>query len=82
MSKTRVVLRIAGFREIRTSPGAVALVRAAAEGVAARAGNGFEMLPMQSPRNRAHAIVAPVTYEAARRNARDNTLIRALGAGG
>lgn len=82
MAKSRLVLNQGGFRELRTSKEARDLVRKVAEGIADRAGAGFEVLPEESPRNRAHAVVAPVTIQAARRNARDNTLIRAMPGGG
>lgn len=79
MAKTRVVLKNQGFRELRTSSEARDLVQAEAKKIADRAGVGFEVLPEQSPRNRAHAVVAPVTAAAMRENARDNTLLHAVG---
>lgn len=80
-STVRVVFRPAAFRELRTSAAAVAEVASRAESVAASAGDGFEVLPMQAARNRAHAVVAPTTFEAAKRNAEENTLLRSLDAG-
>lgn len=72
-----------GFREIRTSAGALALVEAEAEEVLARAqsGAGRSQFGMRSTsgRNRAGAIVTTDNVAAMVRNARDNTLVRALG---
>lgn len=79
MAKTRVVLKNKGFRELRTSSAARDLVKAEAQKIADRAGVGFEVLPEQSPRNRAHAVVAPVTAAALRENAKNNTLLHAMG---
>ena len=42
--------------------------------------DGFEALPVESPRKRARRIVATVTYEAMADNAEHNTLIRNLDA--
>ena len=80
-STVRIVFRPAAFRELRTSSAAVAEVTSRAEAVAEAAGDGFEVLPVQAPRNRAHAVVAPTTFEAMRRNAEENTLLRSLDAG-
>lgn len=79
--KTRIKFNVKGFRELRTSPAVQADIRRRAERVAAAAGEGVEVLPVRTPRNRARALVGPVTSEAARRTARDNSLIRALQAG-
>ncbi len=75
----RIKWRIEGFRELRLDDKVERHVHALAEDVAAAAGNGFQSLPTANPRNRARAAVVPVTAEAAIRNARDNTLIKALG---
>lgn len=80
-SNIRIVFRPAAFRELRTSAAAIADVTGRAESVAAAAGDGFDVLPVQSPRNRAHALVATTTYEAMKRNAAENTLLRSLDAG-
>lgn len=79
MAKTKVTLNNQGFRELRTSPSARSLIRAEAQKVADRAGPGFEVLPEEDPRNRAHRVVAASNYSAARKNARENTLLRAVG---
>ena len=80
-STVRIVFRPAAHRELRTSSAAVAEVTSRAEAVAEAAGDGFEVLPVQAPRNRARALVATTTYEAMKRNAEENTLLRALDAG-
>lgn len=72
-----------GFRALRTSSGAHALVEAEAQKVLARAqaGAGRSRFGMRSTsgRNRAGAIVFTENPAAMVRNARDNTLVRALG---
>lgn len=70
-----------GFRALRTAPGVRADLKRRADAVAAAAGPGVEVLPVQEPWSRARVLVGPVTPEAARRVAEDNTLIRALEAG-
>jgi len=77
----RIEFRREAFRELRTSDAAVAEVTSRAEAIAAAAGEGVEVLPVQAPRNRAHAVVATVTREATQANAESNTLLRALDAG-
>lgn len=71
-----------GFREMRTSPGAHALVEAEAQKVLARAqaGAGKSQFGMRttSGRNRAGAIVFTENPAAMVRNAKHNTLVRAL----
>lgn len=79
MAKTRVVLHYAGFRALRTSSPVKDLVLAEAEKVAARAGRGFGVARIAAPRNRWRALVAAQTRSAMYRNARDNTLVRAVG---
>ena len=71
-----------GFRELRTSAGARALVEAEAEKVLARAqsGAGRSRFGMKSTsgHTRAGAIVYTENPAAMVRNARDNTLVRSL----
>ena len=71
-----------GFRALRTSAGAHALVEAEAQKVLSRAqsGAGRSQFGMKSTsgRNRAGAIVYTDNPAAMVRNARDNTLVRAL----
>lgn len=80
-SKVRLKFNNPAFAQLRTEPGVRADIKARAESVAEAAGEGVEVLPIQEPRSRARALVGPVTGEAARRVAKDNTLIRALEAG-
>lgn len=75
----RIKWRIEGFREIRLSDGVERHVHGLAEEVASAAGTGFQSLPTANPRNRARAAVVPVTASAAIRNAREQTLLKALG---
>lgn len=70
-----------GFRALRTEPGVIADLQERAERIAEAAGEGVEVLPMQQPYSRAHFVIAPTSEEAARRVAKDNTLLRALEAG-
>ena len=74
-----------GFRELRTSAGAHALVEGEAKKVLdrAQAGAGRSQFGMTSTsgRNRAGALVYTANPAAMVRNARDNTLVRALGRG-
>ena len=76
----KVKLSNKAFRELRTSPAVRAEIMRRAEAVAAAAGDGFQAVE-SAPRNRARAAVVPVTVEAARKNARENTLLHALDAG-
>ena len=71
-----------GFRALRTSAGAHALVEAEAQKVLSRAqsGAGRSRFGMKSTsgHNRAGAIVYTENPAAMVRNARDNTLVRSL----
>ena len=72
-------LNNAGHRRLRTCPGAKRLVMTAATKIAAASGAGYEA--QEAPgRNRARALVVPVT-DAARKDAATNlTPLRKLGA--
>lgn len=81
-SSTR--LNLAGFKELRKSPAAEAMVMDAAEKIAraASATSGEEYEAKQSPgRNRARAVVAPATPEAAVDSATNFTLLKSMNAG-
>lgn len=70
--------------ELRHSPQVRSLVDSTAAQIASRAGSGFEWSSRQGARNpsgRWRAIVYPATFSARAKNARDNTLVRALGGG-
>lgn len=75
----RIKWRIEGFRELRLSDGVERFVHDLAEDTASVAGDGFEAFPTLDARNRARSAVMPVTAAAAIRNAREQTLIRAIG---
>jgi protein-disulfide isomerase-like protein with CxxC motif len=80
LSHVRIRLNLSGFRRLRTSPAARAMVMARAERIARAAGPGF--VTRESPgRNRARAVVFPDTPAAAARNRRDLVLLRSISAG-
>lgn len=83
MADTKVKLNLKGFRDLRTSPAVVADIERRAKAIANAAGEGYAVLPIQSPRNRARAIVTtePGNYPAIVREARDHRLLGALDAG-
>ena len=68
----KVVLNLAGFRELRTSPKVVALVQETAEQLAESAGRGAEALQGEKPRNRARSAVVGSSRQA-------DALLQALG---
>lgn len=75
-----VRLNLAGFRQLRKSEGAKAMVNAAAGRIAAACGDGY--VAEESPgRNRARAIVHPDTTEARIDSLKNLTLLRNLRAG-
>ena len=49
--------------------------------IASVAGEGFEADPPKKGRKRARVVVAPKTFEASRREAREGVLMRAIDAG-
>lgn len=77
---TKTKLNIPGFRKLRTSPQAKAMVLARAKRMAAAAGSGFVAEPSPS-RNRARATVFADTPEARARDAKDLVLLRSISAG-
>lgn len=74
----RVQLRHAGVRELLRSPELMAECKRHADAIAARAGDGFEVIT-DVGRNRVRATVQTVTSEARVRQATDHVLERALG---
>ncbi len=78
-----IKLNNAGFRALRKSPGAQALVmdaaRKIAEEASSQSGEAYEAHPSPG-RNRARAVVVPMTAEAARDSLENLTLIRSLNA--
>ena len=81
MARTKIKWNRAAFNALRTAPGVEADLTERAQAVAAAAGEGVEMLPAEAGRKRAHRVVATVTPQAAKVNAEQNTLIRALDSG-
>ena len=77
----RLKFNRAAFNALRTAPGVEADLTRRAEAIASAAGEGVEMLPAEAGRRRAHRVVATTTVEAAKKNEKENTLIRALDAG-
>lgn len=74
----RIELNSAGVRELLTSGGAQAEIMRHASGIAARAGEGHDV--MNATTNRARAIVMTKSIEAMRAEASDRNLSRAFGA--
>lgn len=75
----KIEWNMAAFREIRTEMARGAVMDAAA-GIAAQAGEGFEVDGYATGgKGRWRAIVYPATHQARARNARDNVLVRAAG---
>lgn len=84
MTQHRFVPKPGALYEIRTSPAAFAWIDRVAAAKAAAAGDGFEWssrVGRKNPQGRGRAIVYPATHAARRRNAKENTLVRALGSG-
>ena len=77
---TRVVFKSKGFREILRSPAVVADLARRGAAIAAAAGEGVGSRTSVGA-NRARVTVATETREAARAEATDKTLTRAIGAG-
>lgn len=81
---SRVRLNNKAFYEIRRSPGVVAELESRARKIQAACGEGFEMSSQQGvkrPQGRWRTTVAAISPKAKRKNAKYNTLLRALGAG-
>lgn len=77
MSKTRVVLNIAGFNEFRKSVEMEALVSELAEGVQGRVGQGYAVDTHQMP-SRVIASVYTDTFEAMQHELETNDLLKAV----
>lgn len=80
MSKVEIKLNSAGMEELLRSPAVMADLRARANRIARSAGFGYRVYVEQG-RSRARASVVAGSRRARRDNARNNTLLRALGAG-
>lgn len=77
-ARVRIKWRLAGFRELRLEPGVQSYIDQLAREIAARAGDGYEASSWQG-KNRARASVYTDTFAARYDNARNQTLLRALG---
>lgn len=77
MSKVRVKLNQAGVRELLKSGEIMGVCKDLANGVAARAGTGYEV-NTHVGKNRVNAEVRAETYEAYRDNMKNNTLLKVL----
>lgn len=73
--------KMAGFRKLRKSPEIAADVEQRARRIAAVAGEGYEDSQVMG-KTRARASVITATYKAQLDNAKHNTLLRSLNAGG
>lgn len=76
----RVKLHNKGFDELRKDSNLVADINARAQRIANAAGAGYEVSP-RTGKKRHRASVITESYEAAKDNAENNTLLRALDAG-
>ncbi|WP_194838239.1 hypothetical protein [Nocardia sp. XZ_19_369] len=84
MPKPKIQWTPDGFYNLRRASGVVRDVEARGRRVKAAAGEGFEMTSRQGarhPQGRWRVTISPRTIKAARRNAKDNTLVKALNAG-
>lgn len=80
MSKVYVKLNRKGVGELLKSSEMHALIDGIASGVQSRAGNGYEMQSGETSQ-RAKAFICAATFVARRENAKNNTLLKALGGG-
>lgn len=83
MSSTQIKWNMSGWRAVRTSPGVMAELDRRASRIAAAAGPGFKANPAKETggRGRGRASVATATRNAARKNAKEHTLLTAAQAG-
>lgn len=78
MAKSRVKWNNKAFRELRLLPEILEEVEQRADDVASKAGFGYKASAVYG-KNRARASVITATFDAILDNARNNTLLRALG---
>ncbi|CAM3953253.1 hypothetical protein NONI108955_01225 [Nocardia ninae] len=84
MPKPKIHWEPNGQYNLRRAPGVVRDGEARGRRVKAAAGEGFEMTSRQGarhPQGRWRVTIFARTIKAARRNAKDNTLVKALNAG-
>lgn len=81
MAKSKIKWRVKGFEEVRRLPGVKAELSQIAESMADSLGDGF-VAEVGEGKTRSRAAVIAASTRARRRNARDNTILRELGARG
>lgn len=74
----RIKYNLKAFSEIRTAPEAEAHLDELARSYAQACGDGYEVLPPQEGRRRAHRVVATATRAAVLDNSANQTLLRNL----
>jgi len=83
MARSKVTLKFnqSGFQEIRTAPKVMDMIDDIADQTAQRAGDGFEARKATKTggRVRGRAAVVTTTRDAAERESRDHTMVKALG---
>lgn len=78
-AKTRVVINYAGVGELLRSEWAAGICTEVAAGIAARAGDGYEMASPHSTGQRMAVNVYAATKDAVKDNLENNTLLTSLG---
>lgn len=78
MAKFHVELNSDGVRELLQSSEMTDICRSLAEGIAGRAGAGYEVTTYRG-KNRVNASVHAATNEATQDNLKNNTLLKAVG---
>lgn len=71
-----------GLNEVMSSSGVQGVIAGAGRGIASRAGGGIEYRDGSAHPWVARGYVRTTDIESARRNARENSLLKALGGGG
>ena len=77
-NNVKVVLNRSAVRELLQSNAMEAAVKEVADGVASRAGTGYAV-DTRKGKNRANATISAASAAAARDNAKNNTLLKAMG---
>lgn len=77
MDKYRIELNSEGVRELLQSGEMMAVCRSLADGIAGRAGTGYQVTTYTG-KTRVNASVMAVTEEAMRDNLKNNTLLKAV----
>lgn len=81
MADFRFDLDFAGFDELRKSSDLDAIISASVRRIASAAGPGFEAGPVVHGINRSRSDIHTTDFRSRVKNARENTLLRALDAG-